>query len=204
MPEKIRFLCGDLELEGLLDCQSESRGAVITHPHPLYGGDMYNPVVDTLYRAYAHCGYSTLRFNFRGVGNSSGTHDNGIRERDDLNAAVICLKERGISTIDRAGYSFGTWVSTFAEEKEPLPGNVLMVSPPVAFMDFSGAGRMPQLLGVVCGERDDIAPADGVRQLVDRLNPEAFLRLVPGADHFYSGCLDRLEDTLNGVLALGN
>jgi len=67
-------------------------------------------------------------------------------------------------------------------------------------MDFSAAEEMPQLLGVVSGELDDIAPVEGVRQLIERLNPSAAFHRVPGADHFYGGCLDRLAATLDEII----
>ncbi|MDP4978699.1 MAG: alpha/beta hydrolase, partial [Desulfobacterales bacterium] len=72
---------GDLELEGLFESGRTTRGVVITHPHPLYGGNMYNPVVDAIRRAYRLKGVATLRFNFRGTGESEGQHDNGVGEQ---------------------------------------------------------------------------------------------------------------------------
>ncbi len=201
MDQEIRFRSGMLELEGRVERRPGHKGVVITHPHPQYGGDMYNPVVEALCRVYAGHGFSTLRFNFRGVGSSSGTYANGSGERQDLDSAVIRLMETGVTEVDRSGYSFGSWVGTFPETRKLPPGKALMVSPPVGFMDFSPAERMSSLFGVVSGEFDEIAPVGEVRKLVDRLNPAATFRMVPGADHFYSGCLDLLEDTLNGVLA---
>lgn len=96
MEEKISFLSGDYELEGLFAKVSGDKGVVITHPHPLYGGDMYNPVVNTIASAYQKNGFATLRFNFRGVGKSQGNYDDGIGEQKDVNSAILYLSEMGI------------------------------------------------------------------------------------------------------------
>jgi len=77
--EKIKFPSRDIILEGLLQRSTDNtRGAVITHPHPLYGGDMYNPVVECIQQASRDAGLTTLRFNFRGTGKSQGAHDRGL------------------------------------------------------------------------------------------------------------------------------
>lgn len=96
MEEKVCFRSGDFELEGLFESGHTARGVVITHPHPLYGGDMHNPVVETIRRAYRMKGVATLRFNFRGTGESEGQHDNGVGEQDDVLAALSFLMESGI------------------------------------------------------------------------------------------------------------
>ena len=83
MVEKIHLRVDDLLLEGLYEGVSPDLGAVITHPHPLYGGSMLNPVVEAIENAYRTVGFSTLRFNFRGSGNSSGVFDNGVGGRAD-------------------------------------------------------------------------------------------------------------------------
>ena len=109
MAEKqIRFLSGDIEIEGLLYSSEGNKGVVITHPHPLYGGNMYNNVVKALVRIYQLAGYSTLRFNFRGVGLSKGTYGNGIGEQEDVRAALLYLAQEGKQSLDLAGYSFGS------------------------------------------------------------------------------------------------
>ena len=96
MEHRVTFRCRDLELEGLWAATSPTSAAIITHPHPLYGGDMGNAVVETISKAYRNKGWSTLRFNFRGVGNSEGHFDSGIGEQEDLAAAIAFLKGNGI------------------------------------------------------------------------------------------------------------
>ena len=193
MEEKIIFLSEDYKIEGLLDKQSEDNGVVITHPHPLYGGDMNNFIVDLITRAYLEKGYTTIRFNFRGVGKSKGSYDNGTGEQEDVRAALSTLKQMGIKNIDLAGYSFGAWVNALAVSKGNFVENMVMVSPPVEFVDFSPVNSIPCLKLVVTGSIDDIAPADRIKTLYPAWNPKAHLEIINGADHFYSGCIDKLE-----------
>ena len=137
MEEKTVFLSQDLKIEGLLGKNSQINGAVISHPHPLYGGNMHNNVVEAIARVYQKKGYTTLRFNFRGVGKSQGAYADGVGEQDDVRAAVSFLKDSGLTNIDLAGYSFGTWVNALAIRNAQILETMVMVSPPVAFMDFT-------------------------------------------------------------------
>ena len=197
MEEKIIFLSEDYKIEGLLDKQSEDNGVVITHPHPLYGGDMNNFIVDLIARTYSEKGYTTIQFNFRGVGKSKGSYDNGTGEQEDVRAALSTLKQMGIKNIDLAGYSFGAWVNALAISKSNFVENMVMVSPPVGFVDFSPVNSIPCLKLVVTGSIDDIAPADRIKTLYPAWNRKAHLEIINGADHFYSGCLDELESVLS-------
>ena len=117
MEKLISLNSGGLIIEGLLDRVPGVKGAVVTHPHPLYGGNMYNPVVNAIASAYRDKGYSTLRINFRGVGESGGKHANGIGEQEDVISALEYLKDLGITDTDLAGYSFGTFVNMGAVKK---------------------------------------------------------------------------------------
>jgi len=196
MEEKIIFLSEDYKIEGLLDKQSEDNGVVITHPHPLYGGDMNNFIVDLIVCAYQKKGFTTLRFNFRGTANSQGSYDNGTGEQEDVRAALSTLKQMGIKNLDLAGYSFGAWVNALAIIKNNFVENMVMVSPPVGFVDFSPVNSISCLKLVVTGSIDDIAPADQIKTMYPAWNPKAHLKIINGADHFYSGCLAELESVL--------
>jgi len=193
MEDPVFFTSDKLSIEGMLETASPARGVVITHPHPLYGGDMDNPVVIAVRRAYLRRGFSTLRFNFRGVGESEGRYDNGTGERRDVGAALTLLAGRGMTTIDLAGYSFGCWVnaglSTGFER-------MVMVSPPVGFMSFDPPAAIPTLRLIVTGARDDIAPARRISSYKDQWNPAAAFEVLPDADHFYNGFFKTLEDTI--------
>ncbi len=201
MEEKVRFTAGDHDLEGLLEKNSPARGAVITHPHPLYGGDMYNNVVAAIGGVYGRLGWTTLRFNLRGVGSSGGKYDDGIGEQRDVQAAVSYLQGLGIKNIDLAGYSFGAWVNALAAGSRVKPRNMIMVSPPVAFIDFAAIADLDSLRLIVSGSRDDIAPAQMIEQSLARWNPAARFEVIAGADHFFGGHLERLEAVLQHHLA---
>jgi hypothetical protein len=193
MEEPIFFTSGKLRIKGMIETASSARAAIITHPHPLYGGDMDNPVVTALQRAYRRQGFSTLRFNFRGVGESEGRYDNGTGERQDVASTLALLADQGMTAIDLAGYSFGSWVNSGLSTGFQ---RMLMVSPPVAFMSFDPLAPIPTLHLIVTGGRDDIAPARMISTYKNQWNPAAAFEVLPDADHFYTGFLKTLEDTI--------
>jgi alpha/beta superfamily hydrolase len=200
MEDKIGFLSDGHEIEGRLEKSSLQKGVVITHPHPLYGGNMNNNVVEAIGRVYRQSGYTTLRFNFRGVGNSQGSHGNGIGEQADVHAAVSYLTDLNIERIDLAGYSFGAWVNALTTITEPSLTNMIMVSPPLAFLDFGAVSDLNSLRLIVTGSRDDIAPPELIKTSYHGWNAEAQFEVIGGADHFYGGYLDKLEAILAAYL----
>ena len=183
--ERVFFNSGKLKIEGLLNHLQGDHGVVVSHPHPLYGGDMQNNVVGVVVNAYFEKGYSTLRFNFRGVGASEGTHDHGVGEQDDVRAAIEFLSNLGIKHVDLAGYSFGAWVNAMGLTNYVQVDQVIMVSPPVGFLDFETLKSNEKIKLVVLGSRDDIAQAELVKKAMPQWNPEASLKIIEGADHFY-------------------
>jgi alpha/beta superfamily hydrolase len=185
--EEIIIPCGDLNLEGLLDKQPGDQGVVVTHPHPLYGGEMNNSVVWAVIQTYREKGYSTLRFNFRGVGKSEGSYSDGIGEQEDVRAALRFMVELGKKPVDLVGYSFGAWVSALVLESFEDVGRLLMVSPPVGLLDFEPLGRNPKVRLVIGGSLDDIAVAKAIEEAIKTWNPDARLRIIEDADHFYGG-----------------
>jgi len=200
MVECITFLSENYQIEGLLDKNSLDHGVVITHPHPLYGGDMNNFIVDLIARTYQKKDFTTLRFNFRGTGKSQGSYDDGVGEQEDVVSAISTLQQMGIKHIDLAGYSFGAWVNALAIGKCSSVKNMVMVSPPVAFVDFGSVNSLSCLKLVVTGSMDDVAPTDRIKTMSPKWNPKAHLKIIDGADHFYSGCLDELESVLSSPI----
>ena len=184
----------------MIDKSDQNIGAVITHPHPLYGGDMQNGVVSTVRDVFRKKGYTTLRFNFRGAGKSGGRFDNGTGEQNDLIAAIDYLKEAGITEIDLAGYSFGSWVNALTVKDEKTIQKMIMVSPPVGFIDFSAVSKIPCLKLVITGSRDEIAPALLIKDMISSWNTEAAYKIIEGADHFYGGFMDELKEAVDSVL----
>ncbi len=201
MEEKITVKSGQCRLEGYWQPGTANKGVVITHPHPLYGGTMRNPVVETVQSAYAQHGYATLRFDFRGVGSSQGDYDNGVGEQDDVRAAIAYVNHRDVIAVDLAGYSFGAWVNAgVAADKRTAIGSMMMVSPPVGFIEFENVNALSCLNLIITGSRDDIAPVNQIRDLLPAWNPDAQFEIIDGCDHFYSGHLDKLQSILTRYL----
>ena len=200
MEERITFSADGLEIEGLLHPSESKEAVVITHPHPLYGGDMHNPVVEAIAGAYQDKGFATLRFNFRGTGGSQGRHDKGIGERNDVIAAVDYLRERGAQRVDLAGYSFGAWVNAHLSCESASIERMVMVSPPIAFIEFTEVDSIACLELVVTGSHDDIAPMGLVQNALPGWNPQARFEIIKGADHFYGGYLADLSEVLKESL----
>ena len=201
MDKTVTFISNGLEIEGRLAAGDPAKGVAITHPHPLYGGNMHNNVVAAVSRSYQKIGFTTLRFNFRGVGGSQGNYDDGMGEQEDVRAAVACLADNGIEQIDLAGYSFGAWVNALAVSSGLKVDNMIMVSPPAAFIDFKSISNLGSLKLIVTGSRDDIAPAGMVETMYPTWNPTAKFEVIQGADHFYGGYEDKLEAALTHFLA---
>lgn len=187
-------------IEALLDLPEPDlfdtpRGtAVIAHPHPQFGGTMTNKVVQTIARACVQCGWRSLRFNFRGVGASAGSYDEGRGEIDDLLAAVAqgAPADRPLLV---AGFSFGAYVATQALARlwgeRDIAGAVLVGT---AASRFDAApvpeDLRPQTL-VVHGEQDDTVPLAAV---MDWARPQSLpVTVVPGGEHFFHGQLPLLK-----------
>ncbi|MHB8382500.1 MAG: alpha/beta hydrolase [Candidatus Binataceae bacterium] len=204
---RITFRSDDLTLEGVLarpEHGGAAPGAVICHPHPMYGGSMDNNVVEAILGAMWRRGYATLRFNFRGVGASEGEYDGGEGEAADALAAVEFLAAQ--TEIDRAaitlaGYSFGAAIAMRAGLGDARVARVVAVALPVAAMD-SGTGRAatkPVLL--VSGDRDTYSPAAALEQATRQLGAAAKLKIIAGADHFFGGYEPALAGAIEGALA---
>lgn len=178
---------GDERLEGLLS-EGEGRGGVIIcHPHPLYGGSMYNNVVDAIEAGYAACGYAVLRFNFRGVGGSSGSYGEGEGETRDLVAAFEFLKgaRRAGADLVLAGYSFGAWIAARALEHLTDVSGIFLVALPIAVYGTGSVASFKGPVSLVAGQYDDIAFARDIEHLYQRLASEKkHIKIIP-TSHFF-------------------
>ena len=203
MPEESIFIySGSIKIEGLLKAHPGEKGVVVTHPHPLYGGNMHNNVVEGLVQAYQGKGYSTLRINFRGVGRSEGNYDNGSGEQEDVWEALNFLSDLGKTSIDLAGYSFGAWVNALGIEKFHQAKRLVLVSPPVNFVSFDSLKYNPKIKLVIVGNRDEIAGFKAIERSLANWNPEAMLRIIDGADHFYWGKTEELKSVIDEFLEI--
>ena len=198
--ERVFIQAGEMKIEGRLDNAPREKAAIVTHPHPLSGGDMNNNVVEAMVQAYGEKGYTTLRFNFRGVGQSGGSFDEGIGEQEDVKAVLAYLSELGKSCIDLAGYSFGAWVNALGLKVFEDVKRVIMVSPPVNFIDFSFLDYNAKIQLVIAGSKDDIAPPGMIESMLPEWNPEVQYKIIQGADHFYWGKSDEIKKIIQDFL----
>ncbi|MEQ9557827.1 MAG: alpha/beta hydrolase [Rhodospirillales bacterium] len=172
--------------------------ALLLHPHPEYGGTMNNRVVYAMYQAFVKRGFSTLRFNFRGVGRSQGKFDNGQGELSDAATALDWMQGHNpnASTCWIAGFSFGAWVSMQLMMRRPEISGFISASPPASIYDFSFLAPCPASGLLIHGKADEVVPVGSVDKLVEKLsaqkNIEIDYRTVDKCDHYFSEHLDNL------------
>jgi alpha/beta superfamily hydrolase len=197
--ERVDFYAESVEpirLEGLLDLPEEDgpyQAAILCHPHPVGGGSMHVPLLEVIAGKLADSGRACLRFNFRGVGRSTGTPSGGIQETEDVEGALRWLRERDdifIEDLAVAGWSFGSWVGLRWAVNSEVCRKVALVSPPLVGFDFfqfldSEDIFLPEESLIICGERDQFSDQERLKELARRLGSE--LRILSGADHFLFG-----------------
>jgi uncharacterized protein len=198
--ERVVFESDGLKLEGLFDNLQTDKGVVVTHPHPQYGGDMHNIVVDAVCQAYKDMGYSTFRFNFRSVEGSEGNYDSGQGEQNDIQAALQYLADQGITSIDLVAYSFGAWVTALGLEKLDLANRLIFISPPVTYLDFTFLDYDPRLQLIIAGQEDDIAQQETIDTMMLNWEKRVDFRVMEDTDHFFFGKTDELKSILKEFL----
>lgn len=197
-------------LEAILWSTSDDGGitpplaAIVCHPHPLFGGTMHNKVVYHTAKTIHRFGLPVVRFNFRGVGLSEGTHDNGVGEKDDVSAVIgfLSAEAPGLPLL-LAGFSFGAWVGLRAGCEDPRVAEMIGLGLPVGSFDSRDFSYLndcdkPKLL--VCGEFDPYGPPNLLRPMVEKfpasVSQKTQVAVVEGGDHFFTGHLSDLERTL--------
>ncbi|MFS2122544.1 alpha/beta hydrolase [Pseudomonas sp. Pseusp97] len=193
------------QLEALHLATPDAKGvALICHPHPLFAGTMQNKVVATLQRAARDAGYATLRFNFRGVGQSAGSYAEGRGEIDDALAAARWLAEQypGLP-LTLMGFSFGSCVAGNAAERMEEEGaelaQLFMLAPPVERFDVDLPQRCP--LTVIQPEADEVVIPERVYAWSAELSKPHELIRIPECSHFFHGKLIELKDLIQARLA---
>lgn len=187
----------DLEAEVALPADGDAACPIVTlaHPHPLRGGSMDAGIIDVLFRALPDHGIAAIRWNFRGVGTSTGTHDEGRAERLDVTAAVEHAIGLTTGPVIAAGWSFGADVST-AVDHDRLAAWIL-IAPPlrlVAADDMVCAASSKPTLALVA-EHDQFNPPDTARPVIDEW-AVAELTVVPQTDHFLAGAGAMITNTV--------
>jgi hypothetical protein len=172
--------------------------ALVAHPHPLQGGTLDNKVAQTLAKTFFALGYAAVRFNFRGVGRSQGTFDDGVGETADALAALAHARARfghraDASPVVLAGFSFGTYVQTELA-RSVAAERLVLVGP--AVRRFASAA-LPADTIVIHGEEDDVVP---LAEVFAWARPQALPVVVfPGCGHFFHGRLPALSRTIAGM-----
>lgn len=193
---------GTLETLVDLPAPKEARPAVavICHPHPMHGGSMHNKVVTIIERALRELGVATVRFNFRGVGESQGEFDEGRGETLDLLAVAEWVQRvRPEAELWLAGFSFGAYVALLGARHLPVR-QMVSIAPPAGRWDFSAVlpPACPWL--VVQGEDDDVVDPVAVKRWVESLPEKPHLVMMPETGHFFHRRLMDLRGAIkNGV-----
>jgi len=184
------------QLEAIYQPREEAaeRVALILHPHPLYGGTMHNKVVFHTAKALETVGFTTLRFNFRGVEASTGSHDGGRGATDDVRVALdyLLAQQPKARKVLIAGFSFGASVAVRFGCREPRVQGLLAIATPASWLDTELLAACAKPIAFIHGDRDTVAPLAGLHALVD---PKR-IRVIPGADHFFDQHLDDLRAAL--------
>ena len=190
-------------IEALLEGEnafSHSALGVVCHPHPMFGGTMTNKVVHTVARAFTAQGAATLRFNFRGVGASAGSHDEGRGETADLLAVVAWGRERYPDLpLWLAGFSFGAFVA-LRGQAEAGAARLVTVAPPLGRWDFSAIDPPREPWLVIQGDQDELVDHRAVQRWIESLPVPPQLALLPGAEHFFHGRLHKIKDLVTSFL----
>jgi alpha/beta superfamily hydrolase len=190
-----------LEADLALPPGAPRAGAVVCHPHPQYGGDMENAVVVAAAAALVAAGVAVLRFNFGGVGRSTGVSGGGAAEVGDVRTAFDALAARfpAGAPLVLVGYSFGAWAALRAAADGCPARRIVAIGPPLAFLDWSFLDVLAAPVDVVVGDRDQFCDAGRLGQLPARIGR----RIIRGADHFFGGreveVVAAVADCLAGV-----
>src|SRR5690242_18128601 len=170
--------------------------ALVLHPHPLGGGTMHNKVVFRAAAALNDAGLITLRINFRGVGQSTGEHDEGRGEKDDVRAALDYLSQQHPGQrVTLCGFSFGARVGLEVGIHDPRVSYLISIGTPLDKYEFNFLAQCRKPLLLVHGEHDEFGDVERLRKLATDLEKTTSVRLVviPGAGHFFDGGLDELK-----------
>ncbi len=170
--------------------------ALILHPNPQHGGTMNNKITHALFQAYTERGFSTLRFNFRGVGRSQGVYDEGEGELSDAASALDWMMDINPNApyVWIAGFSFGAWIGMQLLMRRPEVEGFVSIAPPAHTEDFAFLAPCPTSGLILHGGRDDVIPQESVDGFVEKLHEqkgiEVDYRVLPEANHFFHNNID--------------
>jgi alpha/beta superfamily hydrolase len=204
----VRSIAGPAgRLEVLLERPHAATGAapraavVFAHPHPLHGGTMHTKGVYRATKALASIGCAVLRFNFRGVGHSEGSFDNGVGELDDMRAGLDFMTAQFPGAeLWTAGFSFGAYVALTVGALDDRAARLIGIAPALHMYDFSAVRQSRKPKYFVQGELDELCPLPNLRAFFDELPPPKQLAIVPGANHLFKDKMPELGAALIDVL----
>ena len=168
---------------------------VICHPHPLFGGNMDNNVVLAVSYSLVEQGFITLRFNFRGVGNSEGEHSKGEQESHEVLAALELMKAwPGVDSkrIGLAGYSFGSSVVLGNASLHKKARAIALISPPLRALESTPLKKGKQPTFIISGDRDKLVQSEQLDSVLESFSQKPAYHIVAGADHFWAGHEDEM------------
>jgi len=176
--------------------------ALVCHPHPMYGGTMHNKVVFRAAKAALLSGLPTLRFNFRGAGHSAGTFAGGEGEREDVRAALDFLATSfpGLP-VCLMGFSFGAWVGLAVGAADARVTTLVGLGLPVSMGEFDFLRQVTKPKLILQGTRDQYGAIDQVSDLYRSLAEPKQIHWVEGADHFFAGKLDEVQDVVRNFIS---
>ena len=180
--------------------------ALILHPSPEHGGTMNNKINYTLFQNFVERGFSTLRFNFRGVGRSQGMFDRGEGELSDAASALDWMQEINPNApyVWVAGFSFGAWIGMQLLMRRPEIEGFISIAPPANQHDFSFLAPCPTSGLILQGGRDDVVPQESVASFIDKVQMQKGIeidyRVMPEANHFFHGYTDLLSEHVHDHL----
>ncbi len=180
--------------------------ALILHPSPEHGGTMNNKITYMMFQTFVQRGFSTLRFNFRGVGKSQGIFDNGEGELSDAASALDWMQEINPNAPYTwiGGFSFGAWIGMQLLMRRPEIQGFISIAPPANTQDFTFLAPCPTSGLVLQGTRDDVVVESEVKGLVERLHLQKGIKIdyrtVEGANHFFHGYMDLLAEHIHDHL----
>lgn len=198
------FAGPDGRLEGLLDELSEPpRAAVVmAHPRPEQGGTMHTKVVFRAAKAFQQIGCAVLRFNFKGVGLSAGTHDGGDGERKDFRAALALMAGRYPELeLWAAGFSFGAWIALTVGATTDRVSLLFGIAPPIEHHAFDGLTACTKPKFFVHGERDELCSITEMWRLYGELPEPKELIVIDAADHLFDGKTREVGDAIEALLS---
>lgn len=175
--------------------------AVVAHPHPLLGGTMQTRAVYHAAKAFTAIDVAALRFNFRGVGKSAGTFDEGGGEKDDYRAALAFAAERfpGLP-LWSAGMSFGSWIALTVGAEDPRVTLLVAIAPPVDRYAYDAVKTCTKPKFVIHGELDEVVSVGEVRKLYAEMPEPRELVVIEGADHVFDGKATLVGEAIQDLL----